>query len=106
MYWKERHTVNNINHWDECTKYFHAMATISRRRNIISQILNDQGAWIQDHEGISTGSTMHYDIASLIHLEVGLTNLLAPFEHSEIDKIIKAILTDKAAGPDGFMVYS
>jgi hypothetical protein len=27
------------------------MATISHRRNAISQIMNDEGVWIQDHEG-------------------------------------------------------
>ena len=35
IYWKQRHTVNRIKFGDECTKYFHAMATISFRRNSI-----------------------------------------------------------------------
>lgn len=50
-YWKKRYTVNRIRFGDECTKFFHAMATISHRRNYIPQLLNDQGQWVQDHEG-------------------------------------------------------
>jgi hypothetical protein len=46
LYWKKRYTVNRIKLGDECTKFFHGMATISYRRNVISQIMNDQGVWI------------------------------------------------------------
>jgi hypothetical protein len=35
VYWKKRYTVNWIKLGDECTKFFHAMATISHRRNSI-----------------------------------------------------------------------
>lgn len=43
LYWKKRYTVNRIKLGDECTKFFHGMATISYRRNAISQIKNDHG---------------------------------------------------------------
>lgn len=33
LYWKKRYTVNRIKLGYECTKFFHAMATISYRRN-------------------------------------------------------------------------
>jgi hypothetical protein len=36
LYWRKRYTVNRIKHGDECTKFFHAMATVSFRRNSIS----------------------------------------------------------------------
>jgi hypothetical protein len=51
IYWRNRYTVNRIKFGDECTKFFHGMATISYRRNAISQWKNEQGVWIQDHEG-------------------------------------------------------
>jgi hypothetical protein len=38
LYWKQRNTINRIKHGDECTKYFHSMATVSYRRNLIAQI--------------------------------------------------------------------
>ena len=33
IYWRKKHTVNRIRLGDECTKYFHAMATLTYRRN-------------------------------------------------------------------------
>ena len=49
-YWKNRYTENRIKFGDECTKFFHDMATITFRKNTIMQLQNDQGVWIQDHE--------------------------------------------------------
>lgn len=40
LYWKKRYTVNRIKLGDECTNFFHGMATISYRRNTISQLMN------------------------------------------------------------------
>ena len=50
-YWRKRFTNNKVKFGDECTKFFHAMATISYRRNAISQVKNENGIWVQDHEG-------------------------------------------------------
>ena len=44
VYWKNRYTVNRIKFGDECTKFFHGMATISFRRNSILQHRNEQRA--------------------------------------------------------------
>jgi len=35
IYWKQRHAVNTIKYGDECTKYFHTMATMIYRKNSI-----------------------------------------------------------------------
>jgi hypothetical protein len=51
IYWRNRFKSNKVKLGDECTKFFHSMETISFRRNAISQLLNDSGAWIQDHDG-------------------------------------------------------
>ncbi|KAJ1296036.1 hypothetical protein BS78_01G268200 [Paspalum vaginatum] len=32
IYWKQRHTLNRILFGDECTKYFHSMATINHKK--------------------------------------------------------------------------
>lgn len=45
QYWKQRNTVNRIKYGDECTKYFHSMATVTYRRNLIAQIQDDYGVW-------------------------------------------------------------
>lgn len=38
LYWRKRYTVNRIKFGDERTKFFHGMATISYRRNAITQL--------------------------------------------------------------------
>jgi hypothetical protein len=43
LYWRKRLTNNRIKFGAECTKSFHAMATISHIKNIITQLLNEDG---------------------------------------------------------------
>jgi hypothetical protein len=116
LYWRQRYTVNRIKFGDECTKFFHGMATVSYRRNSISHIMNEQGVWIQDHEGkagllwnsfknrmgTTTSPIMLFDLTSLIAPIDGLDFLAAPISHDEIDNVIKHMPNDKAPGPDGF----
>jgi hypothetical protein len=53
-YWKKRYTVKRIKFGDECTKFFHAMATNSFRKNTISQLVDDNGLLFSDHESKAT----------------------------------------------------
>lgn len=117
-YWKQRNTVNRIKYGDECTKYFHSMATVSYRSNLIAQVQDDYGVFLVQHEdkanhlwwsfknrmGISNNVSMEFDLSSLVSMmpEVVMTDLVAPFRISEIDNIVKMMPTDKAPGPDGF----
>ena len=50
-YWRKRFIVNRIKFGDECIKFFHAIATISYRKNSISQLRNENGQDVSDHEG-------------------------------------------------------
>jgi hypothetical protein len=85
--------MNRIKLGDECTKFFHAMATISHRRNSIPQLLNDEGALITDHArkadliwssfrgrmGITSNPTMAFDLTNLIEPCEDLNSLVDPF---------------------------
>ena len=116
IYWKNRYKVNRVRFGDECTKFFHAMATISYRRNNVARLLNDNGAWIQDHEGkanliwssfknrmgVNSRITMHFDLNSYITTREGSDVLIEPFLQEEIDNIIKKMPSDKVPGHDGF----
>jgi hypothetical protein len=51
LYWRKRFTVNRIRFGDECTKFFHAMATVSHRKNSITYLRDEAGNQVHDHEG-------------------------------------------------------
>ena len=116
IYWRKRYTNNRVRFGDECRKFFHAMATTSYRKNTITQLKDEQGNMVSDHEskaallllayknrmGITLQPSMLFDLPSLISLSVEWDSLIAPFTKDEIDKVIKQLPTDKAPGPDGF----
>lgn len=99
LYWRKRYTVNRVKLGDECTKFFHAMATVSHRRNTITQLKNENGDWIQDHDGkagllwvsfkqrmgMTSYPNMLFDLSSLINPVEDLDSLLLPFQTDEID---------------------
>ena len=93
IYWRKRHTVNRIRLGDECTKYFHAMATLTYRRNSISQLRDDSGFFVSDHEskaallwtsfknrmGVSSSPKMHFYLPNLVQAHHDLSALVQPF---------------------------
>jgi hypothetical protein len=42
-YWRQRGTVKWVTLGDAITKFYHANATVKYRRNLITQLINDQG---------------------------------------------------------------
>ena len=92
------------------------MATISDRRNTISQLKNDNDVFIVDHEGkaallwsayknrlgFSMNPQMLFDLNRIINIDIDLSSLILPTSRAEIDKVIKLIPNDKAPGPDDF----
>ena len=116
LYWRKRCTIDRVQFGDENSKYFHATATISYRKNHISQItamdgriITDHGAkavvfWsaFKDRMGITTMPRMDFNLGELIDINVDLNSLVKIVSKEQIDQVIKSIPTDKAPGPDGF----
>lgn len=116
IYWKNRYTVNRIKLGDECTKFFHSMATISLRRNSIAQLVNADGAAITDHAGkvdlvwssfkgkmgVTTSPSMLFNLQELINADDHLESLADHFQEADINAIIRRMPSDKALGPDRF----
>ena len=92
------------------------MATVSYRKNAISQLLNEDGVMISDHEGkagllwsayknrmgISLNPDIRFDLEQLIQVNMDFYSLIQPFSIEEIGRIVKDMPSDKAPGPDGF----
>ena len=92
------------------------MATISYRCNSILQLQNEHGVWVQDHEskagllwtsfknrlGVTTNLVMLFNLDSFIDPVHYLDDVIAPFQHDEIYRIVRLMPPDKAPGPDGF----
>jgi len=116
LYWQKRYTVNRVRFGDECTKFFHAMATINFRKNSISSLRDDYNNIITDHDGkeallliafknrmgITSQPVMQFDLHSLINVNVDLNHLVQPFTREKIDLLFSKLPVDKAPGPDGF----
>ena len=93
IYWRKRHTVIRIRLGDECTKYFHAMATLTYRRNSVSQLRDDSGLFVSDHEskaallwtsfknrmGVSSSPKMHFYLPNQVQAHHDLSALVQPF---------------------------
>ncbi|KAJ1296023.1 hypothetical protein BS78_01G267000 [Paspalum vaginatum] len=115
-YWKKRYNVNKVKFGDECTKFFHSMATISFRRNCISRLKIKEGYLVSDHDSKAVvlwedfkermGSTnmpiMLFQLSRLITKSSSLEGLDVPIIEEEINMIVKGLPSDKAPGPDGF----
>lgn len=115
-YWKQRGVIKWATLGDAGTKFFHTNATVKFRRNLITQLNNDQGEQLFTHEqkaeliwtsykerlGTTNFSSISFDLSNLFHNQTDLSSLVQPFSLAEIDSIIKHLPIDKSPGPDGF----
>jgi hypothetical protein len=116
IYWKQRGALKWVTLGDANTKFFHANATVKYKRNLITQLTNNQGEDLFNHKDKAaliwhsfkerlgtnnyTGTT--FDLPSLVDNNVDLSSLVSPFSHDEIDAVVKNFPSDKSPGPDGF----
>jgi hypothetical protein len=115
-YWKQRGTVNWVKFGDECTKFFHANASIRHSRNSIAILRDDTGREIKDYEekaeliwnsfkerlAISEYNGMQIDLSAIINPVQNLDWIESEFPKEDIDKVIAELPNNKSPGPDGF----
>lgn len=116
IYWKQRGNIKWVHLRDECSKLFHAQATIRHRRNIITSLADHSCTLLTDHSakaeliwndfrerlGTSNFEQMLFDLDSLLSQDEDLRSLEAPFGHQEVDEIIKQLPLDKSPSPNSF----
>jgi hypothetical protein len=115
-YWKKRCTARWARLGDENTSFFHSMATIRYRKNLISSLAREDGSVVTDHEektgllwdsfrnrlSVSVPIDESFDFAQYFDRFEGLDVLSLPFSHEEIDKVVAHMPSDKSPGLDGF----
>lgn len=115
-FWRQRAKVHWLKEGDRNTKFFHAMATQRKRRNVVRQLENDAGVVIDDQSGkcemaksyfttLFTGDQCNYDLVlAVINSRVTTADnslLCVPFTHAEVMKALFHMHHDKSPGPDG-----
>jgi hypothetical protein len=115
-YWKQMGIVKWVTLGDANTKFFHANATVKYRRNLITQLINDQGQPLFNHEdkatliwnsfkerlSTSNFTGLLFDLPHLLDNTDDLSSLTEAFTHAEIDAAVKILPSNKSPGPDGF----
>ena len=115
-YWKQRCTARWAKRAEENTSYYHAMATISYRRNSIASLQREDGSLAFEHEekagllwhtyrqrlGVSVPVDESFDFSRFIQHHDYLAALSAPFSMREIEEVLKSLPNAKAPRPDGF----
>jgi hypothetical protein len=100
----------------ENTKFFHAKATERYRQNTITQIANEDGVILTDHQqkaspfwqsfkdrmGVAIPTATPFNLTELLQPIDNLSHLCDPFSMEENEGIVKYMKIDKAPGPDGF----
>lgn len=114
-YRKQRGKINWVKLGDECTRFFHANASIRHRKNLITSLTDSNGQEFFYHEakasllwnaykermGRSEYTHMYFDLSNLLQRGENLEWLQDPFTREEIDRIVADLPNDKSPGPDG-----
>lgn len=115
-YWKQRGKIKWVTMGDASTKFFHTHATTNFRRNLITHLVDDSGQSFSRHEdkasmiwnsfkdrlGKSEFNSILFDLNQYFSPQMDLSQLVEPFEQTEIDQVVKLLPSDKAPGPNGF----
>jgi len=119
--WRQKSRVQWLKEGERNTKFFHRAMTHRRYINRITQLEDDQGAPIRDHEKIAEALNSFYQdlltetnmnkeeaiqkvtqhIPKLITSEQNRA-LVRPITQSEVDSAVKEMPPSKAPGLDGF----
>jgi hypothetical protein len=116
IYWKQRGTLKWVKFGDEGSKFFHAIATIRHRKNLIISLQDANGVSHTEHHtkadilweankdrlGTSDSPEILFDLSQLLQQSDVLDSLSEPFTLEEINAVVANLPSDKSPGLDGF----
>ncbi|XP_060202298.1 uncharacterized protein LOC132630740 [Lycium barbarum] len=116
-FWKQKAGVKWQSEGDKNTRFFHSLVNGRRNRMQLNRIQNDEGAWLEDRDQISTVAVYFYqqqfsstptssDYSILEHVQEAITqdqnDLLCSMPSlEEVHKAVFELAGDSACGPDG-----
>lgn len=118
--WYQKSRAKWLEYGDRNTKYFHGVTSIRRRRNHITALRNDDGAWIDNSRDLECLAMDYYKVLfsedtvltpfPVSHSfppldEVCVHDLNKEVTDAEIFNTIKSFGAFKAPGLDGFKPY-
>jgi hypothetical protein len=118
LYWRQRAKTDWLKNGDRNTRYYHACASMHRKKNFISRILNERGQTCTSEEDINTAFTEYFSglftaspqgdlakclqhVASRIDGDMN-ASLLKPFLEEEVQCALFQMAPTKTPGPDGY----
>jgi hypothetical protein len=85
IYWKQRGTIKWVKFGDECTKFFHANASIKLNKNSISILRDDTGRELHSHEEkanfIWLSFKQRLEISEFEGMNIDLGSLITPSDN-------------------------
>lgn len=116
IFWRQRSKQLWLHAGDRNTKYFHTACSTRRRTNQIQRLKNDDGVWLDWHDGLADFITDYYaklfttggtEVEEVIDCVEGKIterhnrDLLMPITDEEVKQALFHMHPDKAPGPDG-----
>ncbi|KAH1105951.1 hypothetical protein J1N35_009719 [Gossypium stocksii] len=118
LFWEQRARVNWLHMGDRNTTFFHRWASFRRKKNRIKGLMDENGCWVSEPEGISKVATDYFKelftvqgtssggrldslIMRCIPREIN-DRLVRDFEAAEVLEAVKSIAPLKASGKDGY----
>lgn len=116
MYWRQRAKAYWLKDGNMNSKFFHTFASTRKKRNQIDALMNVEGQWIDDQEGICELARSYFE--DLFHLDEGFYDpvvdlvhpylseednhpLLALFMKEEVKAVLFDMHPDKSPSSDG-----
>ncbi|KAL3034328.1 hypothetical protein AAZX31_02G187900 [Glycine max] len=116
MYWRQRAKAYWLKDGNMNSKFFHTFASTRKKRNQIDALMNVEGQWIDDQEGICELARSYFE--DLFHLDEGSYDpvvdlvhpylseednhpLLALFMKEEVKAVLFDMHPDKSPSSDG-----